>query len=89
MASCGITGYRADALGITADGADALVGLGVAMIAVKGAGEFRFGGQHVAWTRKVLVRTIELIGDGKSACRLQRQLTGDLQLVGGWVPGEH
>jgi hypothetical protein len=96
-----IEGHQADALGITTDGADALVGLGVAMSAAKGASEFRFGGQHLVWTRKVLVRTIELIGDstwacpcegphnGRSACRLQRQLTGDLHLVGGWVPGEH
>lgn len=71
------------------------------MSTAKGGSEFRFGGQHLVWTRKVLVRTIELIGDGtwacpcegprdgKSACRLQRQLTGDLRLVGGWVPGEH
>jgi hypothetical protein len=71
------------------------------MSAAKGAGEFRFGGQHLVRARKVLVRTIELIGDGtwacpcegphdgKPACRLQRQLTGDLHLVGGWVPGEH
>lgn len=96
-----VEGHQADAFGITADGADALVGLGVAMSAAKGAGEFRFGGQHLVWARKVLVRTIELIGDGTWACpcegpddgepgcRLQRQLTGDLHLVGGWVPGEH
>jgi len=96
-----VEGHQADALGITADGADALVGLGVAMSTAKGAGEFRFGGQHLVWTRKVLVRTIELISDGtwacpcegphdgEPACRLQRQLTGDLHLVGGWVPGEN
>ncbi len=96
-----IEGHQADALGITTDGADALVGLGVAISAAEGASEFRFGGQHLVWTRKVLVQTIEFIGDstwacpcagphnGKSACRLQRQLTGDLHLVGGWVPGEH
>jgi hypothetical protein len=95
-----IEGHRADAAGIAADGADALVGLGVAMSTAKGAGEFRFGGQHLVWTRKVLVRTIELISDGTwvcpcegphdgvPTCRLRRQLTGDLHLVGGWVPGE-
>jgi hypothetical protein len=63
-----IEGHQADALGITTDGADALVGLGVAMSAVKGASEFRFGGQHLVRTQKVLVRTIELIGDGTWAC---------------------
>lgn len=63
-----VEGHQADALGITTGGADALVGLGVAMSAAKGDSEFRFGGQHLVWTRKVLVRTIELIGDGTWAC---------------------
>jgi hypothetical protein len=71
------------------------------MSTAEGVGEFRFGGQHLVWTRKVLMRTIELISNGAwacpcegphntmPACSLQRQLTGDLHLVGGWVPGEH
>lgn len=96
-----IEGHQAEAAGIATDGADALVGLGVAMSTASGAGEFRFGGQHLVWTRKVLIRTIELISNGTwacpcegthngmPACSLQRQLTGDLHLVGGWVPGEH
>jgi hypothetical protein len=96
-----IEGHQADAAGITTDGADALVGLGMAMSAAGDVGEFQFGGQHLVWTRKVLLRTIELISNGTwacpcegphsgtSACRLQRQLTGDLYLVGGWLPGEH
>jgi hypothetical protein len=96
-----IESHQAAAAGIATDGADALVGAGVAMHAAKSAAEFRFGGRHLVWTRKVLLRTIELISDGTWACpcegphggvqpcRLQRQLAGDLQLVGGWVPGEH
>ena len=71
------------------------------MSTASGAGEFGFGGQHLVWTRKVLLRTIELISNGTwacpcegphngmPACSLQRQLTGDLHRVGGWVPGEH
>lgn len=93
--------HQADATGIATDGSDALVGLGAAMSAANSGGEIRLGGQHLVWTRKVLLRTIELIGDGTwacpcggphtaaSACSLQRQLTGDLHLVGGWVPGDH
>lgn len=96
-----IESHRADAAGIATDSADALVGLGVAMSTAKGTSGVRFGGQHLVWTRKVLLRIIELISDGTwacpcegphsgmSACRLRRQLTGDLHLVGGWVPGEH
>ncbi len=96
-----IEGHQAEAAGIATDGADALVGLGVAMSTASGIGEFRFGGQHLVWTRKVLMRTIDLISNGTwacpcegphngmPACSLQLQLTGDLHLVGGWVPGEH
>jgi hypothetical protein len=100
LAAGHIEDHQADAAGIATDGSDALVGFGVAMSAAKSGGEIRVGGQHLVWTRKVLLRTIELISDGTwacpcegphtaaSACSLQRQLTGDLHLVGGWVPGE-
>ena len=100
LAADHIEAHQGDAVGITTDGADALVGLGVAMRTASDVGEFQLGGQHLVWTRKVLLRTIELIGngtwacpcegphDGAPACRLQRQLTGDLFLVGGWVPDE-
>lgn len=93
--------HQTDALGILTDSADALVGLGVAISTAKGADEFQFGGERLVWTRKIINRTVEFIGDdswacpcgnphaGQPACRLQRQLTGDLHLVGGWLPDEN
>jgi len=93
-----VDGDQADAIGIATDCADAMVGIGAAIRAADGAARLQLGGQALVWTRTVLLRTIELIRDGRwtcpcpgphktgSACRLQNDLTGDLHLVGGWLP---
>lgn len=92
-----VEGDQADAIGIATDCADAMVGIGAAIRAAGGSARLQFGGQTLVWTRTVLLRTIDLIRDGRwtcpcpgphktgSTCPLQRDLTGDLHLVGGWL----
>lgn len=88
---------RADALGISTDGADAIVGVGVAL---RGAGpgqNVTVSGSAAMYTRKVLGRMIDLLTNGtwtcacgtthdrEHACRTVNALVADLQVVGGWV----
>ena len=93
-----VEGDQADAIGIATDCADAMVGIGAAIRAADGSARLQFGGQTLVRTRTVLLRIIDLIRDGRwtcpcpgphktgSTCPLQRDLTGDLHLVGGWLP---
>jgi hypothetical protein len=87
---------RADALGVATDCADAIVGIGAALRRADGATRVQIAGPTLVYTRKVLLRAIEQIRDGHwtcpcrsqhtpgTACDLQRNLTSDLNLVGGW-----
>lgn len=88
---------RTDALGVATDCADAVVGVAAALAAAHGAEQVEVGGPTLVYVRKVLTQTIAALRDGDWACpcrdrhgqaqpcRLQRQLTGDLALVGGWT----
>ena len=87
---------RADALGVATDCADAIVGIGAALRRADGATHVQLAGPTLVYTRKVLLRAIEQIRDAHwtcpcrsrhtpgTACDLQRNLTSDLNLVGGW-----
>jgi len=88
---------EADAFGIATDCADALVGLGAQLRAADGARQVTVRGPALAYTRRVLVATVEHVRDGRWACpcrsqhgpgrvcTVQKNLTSDLGLVGGWI----
>ncbi len=87
---------RTEALGVATDCADAVVGIGAAVRRAAGATRVQITGSTLVYTRKVLLQAIEQIRDGHwtcpcrsqhtpgTACDLQRNLTSDLNLVGGW-----
>jgi hypothetical protein len=89
----------ADALGVTTDAADAVVGLGAALRGAVDRDKVSIGGPSLVYARKVLWLTIEHLRDrtwacscrdrhevGKS-CSLQTMLSRDLGLIGGWPSG--
>lgn len=89
----------ASALGVTTDAADAIVGLGAALRDAGDHDQVTVSGSSVVYARKVLWLTIEHLRDrtwacscrdrhevGKS-CSLQKMLTRDLGLIGGWPSG--
>jgi hypothetical protein len=91
---------RADAAGITHDGADAMVGVGAAIVRAAGSSHVDIGGQTLVWIRGVLVRAIGLLREGRwqcpcrsphpsgADCELRARLISDLNLVGGWLVDE-
>jgi len=68
LAGAHVDRTRADAVGVAADGADALVGIGVAIGVAGGSARVEIGGRTLVWTRAVLVRAVELIRDGRWEC---------------------
>jgi hypothetical protein len=76
--------------------ADAAVGIGAALRRADGATRVQITGPTLAYTRKVLLQAVGQIRDGHwtcpcrsqhipgTACEMQRDLTSDLNLVGGW-----
>lgn len=89
----------ADALGVTTDAADAIVGLGAALRGAPDRDKIAIGGPSLVYARKVLWLTIDHLRDrtwacscrdrhevGKS-CSLQKMLARDLGLIGGWPSG--
>jgi hypothetical protein len=88
--------HRVQALGMATDCADAIVGTGAALRTVPGVTRVELAGPTLVYTRKVLLQAIEQIRDRHWACPcrsrhtpgtvcdLQRNLTSDLNLVGGW-----
>ena len=89
----------AEALGVATDSADAVVGIGAAIRNTHPGADVLVGGPTLVYAREVLQRTIELIRDETWACpcrsrhapnetcELQRNLTADLNLLGGWTTG--
>ncbi len=87
---------RVEALGVATDCADAVVGIGAALRRADGTTRVQIAGPTLVYTRKVLLQAIEHIRDGHwtcpcrsqhtpgTACDLQRTLTSDLNLAGGW-----
>lgn len=89
----------AEALGVATDTADAVVGIGAALRNAHPGTAVQVGGSTLVYARKVLQRTIELIRNGtwtcpcrsrhaaNETCEMQRNLAGDLNLLGGWTTG--
>jgi len=87
---------RVQALGVATDCADAIVGIGAALRPAHTATRVELAGPTLVYTRKVLLQAIEQIRDRHwacpcrsrhtpgAACDLQRNLTNDLKLIGGW-----
>jgi hypothetical protein len=87
---------RVQALGVATDCADAIVGIGAALRRANDATRAELAGPTLVYTRKVLLQAIEQIRDRRwscpcrsrhtpgTTCDLQRNLTSDLNLVGGW-----
>jgi hypothetical protein len=87
---------RTEALGVATDCADAVVGAGAALRGSHGATRVQITGPTLVHTRKVLLRAIEMIREGRwtcpcrsqhtpgKTCDLQRRLISDLNLAGGW-----
>jgi hypothetical protein len=88
---------QADSLAVITDAADAIVRLGAELRSSGPSGQVDFGGHELVQARSVLVRSVDLLREGRwrcgcgphaasSQCRLIANLTSDLTLIGGWAP---